>query len=334
MKKLFFFIIIFCTAVINVFANDTYFFMSGGNLIPTTEKDTSVQMKSEVISISLEEKYYQVTVDFNFINHGEQAELLVGFPFFEAGIGGHGNIYDFKCWTNDELTDYSDFPLEHNFSNLDYTGENLQNAYVRKITFPPKSTTKTRVSYKSEYGYDTEGVIVKYLYGTGITWKNKIEDIELILNNNMKYSCPRTIQMGDITNIENSFSRLADNKWHAHFKNVEPEYTDCFSIYCSDILYDVGPKAFHKENFMCYYTKVSEKTLYWYTKPQLRILRNTIYALHGYAFKSQDLKELFETWGKYWYPNYEINPSFSESEFTENEKYNIEFILKEEKKRN
>ena len=73
-----------------VFANDTYFFTSGGNLVPAEEKDIKVQMKSEIISIVLNPKYYEVTVDFDFYNHGDKVELLVGFPFFEAGIGGHG----------------------------------------------------------------------------------------------------------------------------------------------------------------------------------------------------------------------------------------------------
>ena len=66
----------------NIFANDTYFFTSGGNLHPTTEKDISIRMKEEVINIVCEKNYYKVTVDFDFENTGNETTLSVGFPFF------------------------------------------------------------------------------------------------------------------------------------------------------------------------------------------------------------------------------------------------------------
>ena len=49
-------------------------------------------------------------------------------------------------------------------------------------------------------------------------------------------------------------------------------------------------------------------------KNQLRLLRNAIYASHGYSFKAEDLKEVFSfcSW-------YKINPNFSEDDFTEKE---------------
>ena len=67
MKKLLFCLVLFFTAAI-MFANDTYFFTSGGNLIPAEDKDISIEMKAEVISIVLQPKYYEVTVDFEFYN--------------------------------------------------------------------------------------------------------------------------------------------------------------------------------------------------------------------------------------------------------------------------
>ncbi|MCQ2574346.1 MAG: YARHG domain-containing protein [Treponema sp.] len=46
-------------------------------------------------------------------------------------------------------------------------------------------------------------------------------------------------------------------------------------------------------------------------KKNLRILRNIFYAKHGYEFKSQDLKEIFEAFD--WY---KPNPNFSEKNFS------------------
>lgn len=332
MKKSALLLSLFFLSIHLCFANDTYFFVSGGNLIPSEESNTLVQMKSEVISIVCESKYYEVTVDFNFYNSGKTAELLVGFPFFEAGIDGHGKIYDFQCWTNDELTDFSDMPLDRKFSNNDYHAENLQNAYTRKIVFPKKATTKTRVKYKSEYGEDTSGYIVKYLYGTGSSWNKSIEDIELVIENNLSYSIPQVLHMNK-TDISNNFIRISDNKWSAHFTNVEPEYTECFSVNLGDLLGDSGPKAFSKSRFVCCRQKLNKNDLFWYTKPQLRILRNTIFALNGYSFKSQDLKDFFAKRGQYWYPKYEINPDFAEEKLSEVERFNIDLIYVEENRR-
>ena len=330
MKKLFTFVMFIFLAG-TAFANDTYFFTSGGNLIPAEETDISVEMKSEIISIVLQPKYYEVTVDFEFYNNGRTVDLLVGFPYFEAGIGGHGKLYDFKCWTNGELKDFSDTPIIRNFSKDNYNAEELENAYTRTITFPAKSITNTTVKYKSEYGRDTEGYIIKYLYGTGSSWKNSIGNITLILENNLPYDNPNGFRLpkGDAT----AFSRIADNKWEAHFSDIEPDYTDCITIHTKDILEDTGPKCFPLYGYKFRDVKASEGWLFWYTKPQLRILRNTIYALHGYDFKSADLKQLFAEWGQYWAPKYEVNPDFTEDELSEIEKYNIQLLYKEEQRR-
>lgn len=175
----------------NIFANDTYFFTSGGNLQPTTEKDISIRMKEEVINIVCENNYYKVTVDFDFENTGNETTLSVGFPFFEVGVGGHGKIFDFECWTNGIKTEYKDMLIDREFSNTNYGGKfdepELINAYVREISFPKNSITKTRITYKSEYGLDTGGYIIKYLYGTGSSWKDTIGKITVIVENNRPY---------------------------------------------------------------------------------------------------------------------------------------------------
>ena len=61
------------------------------------------------------------------------------------------------------------------------------------------------------------------------------------------------------------------------------------------------------------------------TKSQLRILRNTIYAVHGYKFKAADLSEIFNEceW-------YEIDRYFSENRFTEKERVYLTLIKQAE----
>lgn len=72
----------------------------------------------------------------------------------------------------------------------------------------------------------------------------------------------------------------------------------------------------------------NELELYKYenSKKDLRLLRNLIYAKHGYKFKSEDLKEIFSAFD--WYKE---NPNFSEDDFSYYEKHLIEKIQQYEK---
>lgn len=74
------------------------------------------------------------------------------------------------------------------------------------------------------------------------------------------------------------------------------------------------------------YPKIDIET-YNMSKKDLRLLRNIFYAKHGYIFKSEDLKNIFESFE--WY---KPNTKFTEDEFLDYEKIVIEKILKEEKK--
>lgn len=108
-------------AAIGLYANDTYFYMAGGQLVP---------------------------VDFTFFNHGETVTLDTGFPFFCVGLQGSGEITDFRCWTNGVETSYVDYPIVKEWAH----DTELENAYVRSITFPSQQITTTRITYKSSYG--------------------------------------------------------------------------------------------------------------------------------------------------------------------------------------
>ena len=85
-------ILMFLLLGTSLFANDTYYFMSAGQLVPTEETDVEVEMQEEIISIVLEQKYYEVTVDFFFYNYGDSVDLEIGFPFFCTGLQGSGKI--------------------------------------------------------------------------------------------------------------------------------------------------------------------------------------------------------------------------------------------------
>lgn len=336
MKK---FYLILCIILFQslIFANDAYFLMSGGQLIPTEEKDTEVEMQEEIINIVLEPQYYEISVDFFFYNYGETADLEIGFPFFCAG-DGRGKISDFKCWTNDVETSFEDYPIEKEWSD----DTELENAYVRNIVFPSREVTKTRISYKSTYGITAPSwKIAEYLYGTGSSWKNSIGKMTVRIQNNDLYS--RFLHLSMPQN--NPLSRVNDNTWESVYTNIEPaEYTASITIYQGDLFGDDGPRILQKNRFYGCRSYISQEDLFLYTKPQLRLIRNAIYAFNGYPFKSKDLKDFFETqaeWGWFGYNTldedgksvYPVDINFTEDKLTDIEKHNIKIIFEEEQRR-
>lgn len=313
-------------------ANDAWYYsLESGQIVPADNTKTNVQMHDEVIELTLNSDCYEVTVHFNFYNEGETENLSVGFPFFESGRG-QGKIWDFKCWTNGVETDYTDMPIEKNWQTEidEYTP--LENAYVRQITFPAHSFTSTAITYKCSYGRTWDyNRTASYLYGTGSSWKGSIGQMTVRITNNIKTLCIRSYgfpaQSGE-SGAE--FYRVNGNTWEVVLHDVTPKsYTECIGITVGDILHDDGIRYQPREHFFCYYTKLTKRDIFWYTKAQLRILRNGIYAYNGYKFKSQDLIEYYNNSNNSYF---KPDPNFSESQLTENERYNINLIFAEEQK--
>lgn len=330
MKKNIFSILTFLFISCSLFANDTYFYLAGGNLIPMEETENiSVEMQEETIFINLLEDYYEVTVDFVFYNSGNDVELEVGFPFFSEGFGGDGKIWDCTCWTNGNETDYTKTNIIQGW----YKPIGLEYANLRKISFQKKSITTTKVNFKTEYGREAPSfLLATYLYGTGLSWKGPIKTLKLIIENNNLYRKIGWIKMAS-KNISSDFQRITDNKYEFITYNVEPEnYENVFEISLFDVLDNIGPTKF--PSFFDFDKEVVDpENFKWYTKAQLRLVRNAIYALHGYEFKSNDLKEYFGKVGQRWNPPYTINKNFSEDDLSEIEKTNIKNLLEEESRR-
>lgn len=327
MKKVIFGLLVFLGCV-GLYANDTYFSIVGGSLVPSQEVQTEIEMKSEVIKIRMEKEYYEVTVDFEFYNPGEEVELEVGFPYFGFGVQGSGKIYDFQCWTNGKQANFDDLPIDKEWEQ--HYG--LEKAYIRNIKFKKNGVTKTRVRYKSTYGRTAPSFfLVHYLYGTGKPWNKEIGKMTLILEDNHEYDRIRTVKMGS-NDVTDKFKRIGEKTYKLERLNVEPkDYNEVFEIELSSSYEFIGPRAF-PANFFYKDRLITEKDLFWLNSEDLRLVRNLIYAIHGYEFKSKDMKEHVEISGPYWNPPYKPNPNFSEDDLSEIEKANIQTILEMENK--
>lgn len=122
-------------------------------------------------------------------------------------------------------------------------------------------------------------------------------------------------------NIEN-FSRYAD--W-SKFKIKKEKYED------DDGVYEEITKSFSSATDKIYIinasnTLLTKKDVENLKKGDLLIIRNTIYARHGYSFKNRTLRVFFDR--QEWYVPYTVD---IKSELTEIELKNIELLLKYEK---
>lgn len=77
-------------------------------------------------------------------------------------------------------------------------------------------------------------------------------------------------------------------------------------------------------------TLLTPEKLASYSKAQLRLIRNEIYARHGYCFKHEDLKQYFAS--KTWYkPNPSLSTTQVFARFNETERRNNKLIIEYEK---
>jgi hypothetical protein len=295
-----------------VFGNDGPFYISGGNLYPLDDATLEIEMTSETIIFDIYDEYFEVDVTFDFRNSGETKTIIVGFPYYVEG-GGDAIISNFRSWTNGEAAVVEKSPIVVKSSSDDYQELNL--AYTREITFPAGKKITTRVSYRSEFG---RGTVVSYLFGTGRYWHNPIGKMHIVVKNHtdrwiyrmsIGSRCPGTWRV-----------RWRDDYFMIDIPYIEPNETDRIVFELDwDYIYR-GIKSFPASYYLDR-TILTEEDLNYLSLAQLRLLRNTIYAYHGYRFRSKDLNEYF---GKTdWYTP---DSNFTESKLNEYEKCNVQII--------
>ncbi len=125
-------------------------------------------------------------------------------------------------------------------------------------------------------------------------------------------------------NIERVVSRNNEIIW----KCLVPEATSRLEIlleenYQQIVFYPLGIQF---DGITTDKSIINKSKLFFLSKNQLETLRNSFYAIHGYAFKNQKWKDyfynIFNDNGK----KYVVNSNFSESDFNDIEKKNIELI--------
>jgi hypothetical protein len=168
-----------------------------------------------------------------------------------------------------------------------------------------------------------------------MNWKNAIGKMTVYINHG------DDIIIDDV-NIGNN--NLFDFKWEANGRykyiseNIEPENKNQmieitiqpFDIY-GEYDNEFGDLYLGWMWDECLIYK-EETDIHAYTKNQVRLFINFFYAIHGYDFRNPLYKNYFiKQRSIHNGRNYTINQNFSENDFNEYERRNIDYLLKMEK---
>ena len=330
MKILYIFLLFLLTHSI-VFPNDSRTVL-GSTVMIVDDENTNIIMQEETINITLHRDFYEVEVDFTFFNTGEAETILLGFPV-EAHIMNipeeiaQEHIFDFRTYINSNLIpEYS--VREDPPENLDPNGfyVKIRRWYLREVTFPENEYTFSRVTYRSYYNYGGFFLSAGYIYGTGANWKDKIGRMTVLINHNDDILINKISNLGVFTWEENGRYRFVR-------ENFEPSISSQISI---------GIQKFDNRFGDIYEGWIWDRRLIYrdesdirlFTRNQVRLFINYFYAFHGYEFRNSYYRDFFSQAGRLDDENgtiYQINPNFSENDFNEIERSNIDFLTRMER---
>jgi hypothetical protein len=343
---------------LSVFGNDGVYLSRGSAIYSTQE--TKISLERENLSFTVRDKIAQVDIQFEFNNpENKERKLLVGFQAPSA-VGDVTDetcnkilISDFRILKDGEILPYQlkaaqcadcelKEPKEFHFSQKE-TGVFV---YLFEVDFKPGIN---RINHSYSFPASNNVVfdeIYNYILTTGSKWAGRtIKDLTVQID----MGTNRYFFVHNIFGLNANWSILGTGKvTNTKFSHFEADSCRMVRVLSGKLQIEV--KDFHptkniefgiisENSFINRTTDLAriqsgelleigqlnkDKT---YSKEELRILRNTVYAQHGYAFKSTDLQDFFSQFE--WYlPDPNLN--MDQIALTEKEKSFLDEILKKE----
>ena len=321
-----------------VVANDTAFGGEGSLPIPISQPD--IKMVNEVITItgknldsSQMNGSWHYRCDFNFKNTlNETLKVSMGFPFPvyneessnialpEGQKTGQGKplVYDFQIVVDGNSVSAHKEKIAPNRDKGLYYDE----AYLWTTSFPPLTLVHIQHEYDTGATYDVMGYHwVAYVLKTGALWHNETighTQLEVIPNTPTRL-CSEIDGSEDYLKTTPAGMTIqgsgASRKYIWDLPQFHPteDLSLCLFTPKSFVRYKMIYPVLNSEHPVNDLSKLSAS--------QLRILRNTIFAQYGRQFKSPDLQNYFNN--QWWY---ELNPAYSDSMLTDEDKKLISFI--------
>ncbi len=351
--------LLFILLSFSAFGNDGVYLTHGGIIYPI--KETKISIEKEILSFTVRDNIAFVDIQFDFYNpENIERKLLVGFQAPTAAgdvsdsLSNLNQINSFTIMQNARILPYQlkaaecedcelKEPKEFHFS------QSMPGVFVFlfEITFNP-GLNRINHSYNfpasSNVAFDQ---FYNYILTTGAKWaEGKIKDLTV----NIDMGLNKYFYVKDVFGETANWSIIGSGKvTDKHFNHLDDKNTLMIRVLSGKLQINVSdfkPEdnvefgvisntsfiSYAQDNdSMPYGPMISLNDLNLtkdYTKKELRILRNTIYAQYGYSFNSPELKNYFSQFA--WYiPN--PNLKIEDIKLTEKEKMFIEKIVEKEK---
>jgi len=343
-----------------VFGDDGTYLTKGGLIYPT--KETKISMDKEILSFTCANNKAQVDIYFEFNNpESVDRKLLLGFQAPAARGGAtdeelfNNQIKNFRIIKDGEILPYK-LKYAHYEDSALYEPSEIKHTeegggifvYLFEVTFKP-GINKIYHSYEYPASINTEtDQIYNYILTTGSKWANGIiKDLTVqidmgtnkyfyltdIFGKNADWSIIGTGKF-DYYDDTCRMVRILSGKLQIKTTDFKPEHDIEFGIFNNNVFvtntYADYVNAINTDKALRYFkTDLKDYDIEPFTKAELKIIRNTIYAQYGYAFKTKELQDYFNKYE--WYIP-DPNLSLDQIKLTEKEKKFIAEIMELEKK--
>ena len=302
----------------------------GGNIYPDYESQKDIRMEKERVYIKMYIDSIDVYCKFWFystVKNKNNEYVNVGFPNFTEGPGGASpELRNFKTKVNGKEVDVILAEEKTTFKDLK-TGKLTDAELIIKswflwgVEFKQNDTTIVENWYTGSWGGSYASKSFEYLVGTGGTWDSTIGDGKIVFDHSNLVSSAFVDGKGDSASLNPLNVASYRDSTVYHFKNYRPNKH--LTLFISFISFWDDPYHGRAEGS---FEKIYQGPLglkYFLKKKKeegfdLRLMRNEIYARHGYLFKDKKLQDYFESTS--WY---KVNKKFL---FEDLNKYEIKTV--------
>ena len=309
-------------------ANDAFLGSRGGNVFPIIRNE-SIRMVKEEIKVVMGKDSCKVYCKFWFKNLGTKAEnVFMGFPdYFENMTEISNPLRGFTCSVNGHKTAFDKRTQTTEVDNIPDLKQ-YEKWFCWNVNFKPGETVLVENTYNGDLGGSADGTCsFSYLIGTAQTWSSTIANGKVIFDYSKiaskafvdtTFYSDRTLPKGLERSIYNDSTVFSYNnylpKWNETLKVNLLCYWKC--------PYGGSQEVFTESPIL---GNIMVKTL---NQQTLRLMRNEVFARHGYIFNDTELKNYFtsQSW-------YKPNPTFNPNQLNEFEQLFLKYLkdLEEDK---
>jgi hypothetical protein len=281
-------------SIVTTNANDAFLGSRGGNVFPIIRNE-SIRMVKEEIKVVMEKDSCRVYCKFWFKNLGTKAEnVFMGFPdYFEDISQGSNPLRNFTCAVNGQETEFDKRTQTTEVDNIPDL-KRYEKWFCWNVQFKPGETVLVENNYNGDLGGSADGTCsFSYLIGTAQTWSSTIANGKVIFDYSKiasksfvdtTFYSDRTLPKGLERNIYNDSTVFSYN-------NYLPKWNETLKV--NLLCFWKCPYGELQKGLTEYPFQNNRFKSPTFSKQMLRLMRNEVFARHGYVFKDLELQNYF-----------------------------------------